>query len=476
MGEANIDLAGRELVTGQNHSGRLTVTDREMRLRIISFDKPFQINSQAPIFFELENGQTATLLHCIPSSGPERSHRYGRSIFFQNVSSDLVIFGSQPWRLESTVRSVRFRFVGSEEALFAPGIIERRYETEDSAKDAGGNSIDRTFRKDIITIDYGRTSAVRARVHGSSIHIFFGSDHSTGPLQEKVEFYPIVSIDFDTGKSIDDYIVVVSQLVALFALSIGQSSHPSEIRISHLTTAEIEAEIEATNYQGDFQVRYVWPATGQNDDDAWIGSAVLQVSDDRERSATAECLATWLNRGMDWRMAYRLMNEAMRKRGRIDRDRLLTAFGWFEAIPVEQYAPEFSTSDVASITEAAVGAARQLNPAVDASRIGSLIKMLGDESMAQRLRRIIPTLRAKFGDRLVPLRLEQDCVRAVRIRGTLAHGRSMNDDEASFQDFLRSIYAMECAAFLLTIRDLPLSDDAPARISGHPLMNYRFLT
>ena len=126
------------------------------------------------------------------------------------------------------------------------------------------------------------------------------------------------------------------------------------------------------------------------------------------------------------------------------------------------------------MSAAAINVLRGLRTSSNEDRVRSALARLSEESLPERVRRLIPTVRERFGDQ-VPAQLEEDCIRAVRLRGSAAHGGLHDDSDAGFATLLKSIYAIEFLSFLLMIRDLPLSRSVMSRLSHHPLTKYRHL-
>jgi hypothetical protein len=154
----------------------------------------------------------------------------------------------------------------------------------------------------------------------------------------------------------------------------------------------------------------------------------------------------------------------------METERLLNAIRWFENVPMNQEPPDVSGGQMAKITEAAVAEAQRLGLGTVEERIEGLLAKLREETLAQRIDRLVTRVRQRFGVESVSEKLQEDCRLAARLRGRGAH--TALSENVSFANLSRAVYAMECFSFLLMIHDLPLSAAAPSRLRHHPLMEY----
>ncbi len=66
-------------------------------------------------------------------------------------------------------------------------------------------------------------------------------------------------------------------------------------------------------------------------------------------------------------------------------------------------------------------------------------------------------------------------MKAMRFRGKVAHGAFEPVDDAEYLAFTRSVYAIEALCYLLTIKDLPMTDEGAKRALGIQIVaNYRY--
>jgi hypothetical protein len=455
----------RETVTGQNYNGRLTVSDRRMRVRLLSFDRPINLDLDLPIVLELEDGRVATLLDCARASGGGNTYSFGRSIYSEVVTPHTVIIGIGAWETSSQIRSAKFRFFGSEIALLATGILERRIETGDAE-----GTLD-SLGKQITTLNLDKMSVLKVSTGETDVRIFMGTSYSRGPLKEAIELHPTIGLDFDFGMSLNSFLPFMSYVVWFFSLSIGYASRPFEIRIDEATSEQQKILLDHEISWRFHEVRYHWskskPYSSQIDKLA--RGAVFKAINEEEKIATAKSLVAWLSRRKDWQAAAAQMNYSLRKQGILDRDRLFAAFAWFEAIPLNERSTEFSPDQIKAIGKAAAAEAKRQRPDVNEERIINIVGILGQERSVVRFGRLIKVLLDRFGPLLVPDRLFEDCERAVNFRGGAAHGSLAHEEEINY---LKSVFAVEYVSFLLMIKDLPLSDAAATRFKDHPFASY----
>lgn len=461
----------REMITGHGYTGRLSISDKKMKLRLLSFDAKFGLSSEQSVPVVLDDGRIATLMECI-HFGPGYARSHERTVWKATIIPNTVLIGPDVWNASNPVRSTIFRFTESEVALLVPKAIDRRSEPsavrENAAQDDQSAS-----RRHIWIVDDSERSILKVRTDEMSIEIWSALSYSLGSQRDSIDLTPTVTIDFHGTVSIDEYLLAVCDLVSLFSISIGYASRPIDIHVSPCTTDERIREMRQGTFRGDFEACYTWESKPPKSDRLWAGSSVLQVLDLTERSATEESLVTWLNRRRVWQAAYGLMNRSLKRRTDMDGERLRSAITWFENIPLNQ--PSLRTDQVSAVADAAIAEAGVLGlRAIDdriEQRLRSVISQLTKESPSQRFMRLIPAIRDRFGRDLVPDRLERDCKNAVDLRGKATHA-TLAGDERAFIELSRAVYAVEMVAFLLTIRDLPIAEAATSRLRLHPFMQY----
>jgi hypothetical protein len=254
-----------------------------------------------------------------------RAHHHRKpdiEVHHYSLTPNLVITGSTPWERDRPVRWAIFTFDGSRHTLFENQLIKRTHEP----------ASDLSFGKTVIE---GQLFSIETPKYRVSVSKVIDNLQATEPR---------ISIDFLEGAGVFEYVEVLHDIVVFFALSGGFSSRPGAVSISPLSWERLNAVADESHQI--FGVRYRWLETATPS--ALVGphSSVFQVLNDQEKSHCAGALKLWLERREFWHSSYGLASNALRSVGTIDRNRLLSAFGWFESIPVGPVTPELSPENV----------------------------------------------------------------------------------------------------------------------------------
>ena len=81
----------------------------------------------------------------------------------------------------------------------------------------------------------------------------------------------------------------------------------------------------------------------------------------------------------------------------------------------------------------------------------------------ERFKRLHGSICTRFGNAALHESAIEYLLKAMQFRGEVAHGHFIPIDEAEHRTFEKSIYAMEALCYLLTIRDLPMSEGGRQR-------------
>jgi hypothetical protein len=104
---------------------------------------------------------------------------------------------------------------------------------------------------------------------GMSLRAWYGATYGMDFHAPK-ELWPNFEIEFDEPRSIQNYIVHVSDYVDFLSFCFGVKFKPSAISIDRLSLAEMRAALENRRYPGDHEVHYVWPEADINKRDLWV--------------------------------------------------------------------------------------------------------------------------------------------------------------------------------------------------------------
>lgn len=444
----------REESSGERHSGTFHIEQREIAAAFCSFDKPLPIHFGEPLLVRLETGQIVSL-HKNILSGGSTYHAEGKpGPFTRRVISNIAVIGRDPWLPTDPVRRVQFSLAHSEELL-------HHDDKFDAIADAEFGMIPDPMLFEL-------------RTAGSTIKVWYAASGSMA-FKRATTIAPRYSIEFDDPATIDSYLDSVKCITRFFSAAFGCRLAPSDIAVSRLSEADFLEAVEARTYDGDHLVRYIWPAEPLSDT-PWVGNAFAHARDDDELAALVACLSAWIERDEDWRGATNLMMRSFALKGVISGERLLTACKWLEEIPGAASALAVSSADIDRIASAAAAEADRLGHGAYKSRIAGVIRsQLKTETNAERFERLRKAVASRFGDRALGADIVPLLLQAMQFRGKVAHRHFDPRDEAEHKAFVKSVYAIEALCYLLTIKDLPMSDDGARRAIGRDIAsNHRY--
>ncbi|KEP69653.1 hypothetical protein DL1_03235 [Thioclava dalianensis] len=282
---------------------------------------------------------------------------------------------------------------------------------------------------------------------------------------------PTFSIEFSAGCSLNAIQGSLFGYLAFLSFVLGGRMAPEEVRIDRMSFEEKIRAVEAGTYIDDHAIIWNWPAEGHEAKDLAFYGAPFMAMNDGELTSFVAGLITWFERIDEWRAASVRMTESLRLRREISGERLLAAWRWFEEVPPTKAKRVIDNDVVEYLTEAALKGAREkcLGAHIEDRIKGSLTR-IGEESMRDRFERLIHSVEERFE--------RNDCLdgmvnhlqNARCFRGRIAHGHFSSRNAAELRQFNKATLAMEALCFLLTARDLPLSEEAKKRIWAHPIL------
>jgi hypothetical protein len=191
-------------------------------------------------------------------------------------------------------------------------------------------------------------------------------------------------------------------------------------------------------------------------------------------TAFLECLRAWVSRDAVWRSANNLMIGSLVLQDSLSGERLLNACRWLEEIPGANSEMAVSDDDIDAIASIASVEAEKRGHQGYGPRIAGVIRsQLKKESNKERFTRLHRTICETFGNSALNESVIDYLLKAMLFRGKVAHRHFVPSDEAEHRSFEKSIYAIEALCYLLTIRDLPMSDGGRQRaIKQQIVANY----
>ncbi len=100
----------REEATDDRIHGSFEITDADMKLSLLSFDKFFFLDELPSVPVRLESNNYVTMFRNI-YGGPGRSWTNGdppQEAYTQRVSANIVVAGPEPWPADRPIRHVGF--------------------------------------------------------------------------------------------------------------------------------------------------------------------------------------------------------------------------------------------------------------------------------------------------------------------------------------------------------------------------------
>jgi len=445
-----------EFITGRNLTGLLTLTEEEIELSIYGYDTYFSIKPEEPIFVLTEKNDIVSL-HSNIGNPPGRASRCVapvRTIYRQDIISNIAVVGHDAWKSEDQIKSAIFKVRHSDPLLRNESKIDRirlkKYPLEDD-----------------LTIF---NASIEEQRLGARYGVIYGPE-----FDHPKEIWPSYSIEFLQPMSLHEYIRHVSRYVRFLSFCLGSPLKPSEIRIDRLSFNERNSALEDQSYPGDHLVHYVWPEAKIDTHDLWVGGSPALAWEDDELVAFRACLVTWMERAAGWDKAYTMMMTCLGLKREISAERLVNACRWFEEIPLAGSRNALTDEDVETIATAAARQAENLGyPPEIRSRIAGSIKRIKEETAEERFRRLVKMVQGKFGEACLQESAVADLKQALAFRGKTAHGHYSPEDDSEFRVFSRAVAAMEALCMLLTAFELPVSAEGIKRMALNPVIrDYR---
>lgn len=445
-----------ELTTGKNLTGALFVSDETMWVELHSYADFFSITSDAPLVLKTSDGDIVSLhSNLTPGTGstsrmvdPESETR--ETIWHQKVTTNVVVVGNNRWEETDKVKRVRFTVNHVDHLLRhrakIDAISSNRYPGE------------------------GHFSLFNDAAEDMTLSAWYGASYNSA-LSSPKGVWPVFGIEFDEPAGLYEYTKYVSNYVFFLSLMVGVRLAPRDIHIDRLSRAAMMQRVEAHTYPGEHRVHYTWPEDKLQEHDTNGFGSPVRAYDDEALAAFRATLIAWMDRAGEWRKAYELMMGSFAFRHIVSTDRLINACRWLEEIPGTKAQDGIPADHVAAIAAAAVEKATALgHPAAMLGRIQNAIGWIRAETSEERFSRLLATVRARFGNDILPVNALGHLTRTVRFRGRVAHGHFEAEDDAEDQAFYKSTCAMEALCLLLTVHDLPISQQGRDQISSHPMI------
>lgn len=458
MAQNDLELGNRyfcrEEATGNGHGGIFNFYANEMTVELYAFDEiHIGVELEGVLVLRLANNSMLSLYNNIRAGGTVGyvDIENERQTTCLRVLSNVVIAGDSPWPQGKPVRRLSFSMAHSDELL--------RYSDKHDA---------------IIEAELGdmpETTLFAVEADGMVFKAWYSV---SGSLTLKPTHIGVrYGIDFHEPRYLHNYMPELQRLLHFVSAALGHPFVPSEIEFSSLTDTEYEAAVEARKGYKAHKVHYVRPSNPPHHS-LWIGNSFAHVRGQTELAAFLECLGEWVSRDAAWRSANNLMMGTLILQDVLSGERLLNACRWLEKIPGADSEIAVSDEDIDVIAAAASAEAERLGHGNYKPRIAGVIRgQLKKESNRERFTRLHGSICTRFGNAALHDSAIEYLLKAMQFRGEVAHGHFIPSDEAEHRTFEKSIYAMEALCYLLTIRDLPMSEGGRQRaVTQQIVANY----
>jgi hypothetical protein len=437
----------RELTSGAQHTGILTIGSDNISLDIFGYETKFiQIDHKAPIHVQTQNLNIASL-HW---NATTRSGRNGKSsddprfrtVYRHSFSCSAAVIGADPWLTSDLINVAKFELDGFDYIL----------ENIDRTEQISRSEPSQEFKQKLFATTVGN-------VEFSILYDVTYSIFQPFPTQIR----PTVVLRFSEGETLQTYLKFATAFTQLISASTGLATFPKNIFIGRPTLDSADDALDGN--KATHLVRYIWPHT----DNASSTSILLTANDD-EISTFSACLSRWIDRYDQWSGAYALFVKSRLMANRIDAERLLNACRLFEEIPLTETKRIIPSNDVESIAKAAAMKAAELGHDNIHHRILGALRNISSETRKDKIDRLIAMMRGRFGQSILPDDIFEDIAQADKLRNKAAHGHLSGESDEEFKQLSTSVYAMEAFCLLAIFLDMPLKKDGHWRLTSHPTL------
>jgi hypothetical protein len=430
--------------------GIFSIDGTDIRLRLVHFDEHFHVSDEAPLKVRTEANWTASLFDTI-SEGAGHIMCADRVAFSQNVLVNTALIGWDAWTADDRVRRTQFR-------VFEVELFLRHWPTF----------------KGLLDSQFGKASnqeAFDVPVAGGCVRVQYNASGNTQSHYPR-DVWAVVEMEFDEGISLSA--MRNRSITMLRFLSAVASTHlqAREQIVSRLTRNEWLTAVKAREHPLDYSVYYYEGDKKNTSPGGRRGPhcAFAHLYDDTERNAFIACLQVWFSRNADWEGAASAMMSTFALHDEMSPERLLNATKWIEATPGTKPQPAMSEDHILALCKLVSRNAEKLGYGVIAGRLRNSLRQIANEQNAQRFARLVSELKTFYGDQVVGDDLAEWVAEAFSWRGRAAHRPMIGYTEVEYKRLFKAIQAAECFAYLMLIRDLPMSDTGRKRVASAELV------
>lgn len=151
-------------------------------------------------------------------------------------------------------------------------------------------------------------------------------------------------------------------------------------------------------------------------------------------------------------------------------ERLLNATKWIEATPGTEPRRVMSETHVLALSKLVSRNAVSFGYGAVTGRLRNSLRQIASEQNVRRFARLVADLKAFYGDQMVGDDLAEWVAEAFSWRGRAAHRPIIGQTEDEYKRFAKATHAAECFAYLMLLRDLPMSGKGKERVAHAPLV------
>jgi hypothetical protein len=274
----------RELSSGNDHTGMLLITEREITVDLFAYEKRYiDVNETAPIHLQTQNLNVVSL-HSNVSVFSGTAYRQSddlrlRGLRHNRINSFTAVIGPSPWLKTDIVKSAFFQI---DDADF---MLRHTAKREQIATNELGEDVD----FNLFSVATGELT-----VRGN-----YGATYSASqPFP--IRLFTTLCVDFHVEQSLSTYLRYVGAVVQLFAASSGLPLRPSSILVSRHSFEDQLSPPPEREFREPHHVKYIWPEVKFDKTLTWAGSSFLLATDDKELQGLKDCVAAWTRRIPEW--------------------------------------------------------------------------------------------------------------------------------------------------------------------------------
>lgn len=431
-----------------NIGGILTISAGKISLRLVRFDERFEVQEDDRIEARSEANWVASLFDIVPM-GMGQWGLGKKAAYNVNVLVNTAVLGWDAWSIDDRVRLTRFRLASADNIL-------RHLPTYDR----------------LVNNPFAAPVALDEPVSGGRVRILYTAffDMNKNPIN----VWPVIEMDFDEGLTLGVLRARTHAFVSFLSAAASKSLAVREQVVSRLSSTELLEHIEPGTRRAEYSM-YIYgkdeSASMHSADRLGAGSFVL-LFDDNERSAFIKCLQSWFDRYSIWEHATSAMMDAFALQGMTGSERLLNATKWIEQTPGAESQRAMSEEDIKEISNVMSRRADELGHGGIYDRLSNCLSMVAAEKRSQRFSRLTRELKAFYGESIVGDDLAEWVTEAFHRRGKAAHCPIIYTSAAERERVYMAIHAAECFAYLMLLRELPMSNEGKTRVAEAPLVRF----